>query len=281
MGQKQPEISVVTPSFNQGSFIEEAIQSVLAQGRNYCEHIVIDGGSTDHTLDILKQYPHLKWISEPDEGQSDALNKGFGIAKGDWILWLNADDVLLPGALKKMSDRIQEGLLADVIHGHVLFFRNGEKTIFKAQYFAGFNHLNTIFRIVTPPSTGTLFRSEILKNHPLNKEFHYMMDTEWYMRCGKNLKIKIINDFLVKFRISENNKTASQILTGSLNHQQEKEQRILYGTYALPYLKSLPRVLHKPAFRTLNTILLTINRIKKIKYYLHARKSISWNKNGK
>ena len=95
MAPELPKISIVTPSYNSAKFIEDCIQSVLKQNYPNFEHIVIDGGSTDGTVEILKQYPHLKWISEPDEGQSDALNKGFKMAEGDILGWLNADDVYL------------------------------------------------------------------------------------------------------------------------------------------------------------------------------------------
>src|SRR6185437_12218473 len=92
------KISVVTPSFNQAAFIEEALWSVKNQGYPWVEHLVMDGGSTDETVSILKRYSsqtgweHLKWVSEPDNGQSDALNKGFRVATGDIIGWLNSDD---------------------------------------------------------------------------------------------------------------------------------------------------------------------------------------------
>ena len=89
------KISVVTPSYNQGEFIEDAINSVLNQDYDDFEHIIVDGLSTDNTIDILKKYDHLKWVSEEDDGQSDALNKGFKKASSDTICWLNADDYLL------------------------------------------------------------------------------------------------------------------------------------------------------------------------------------------
>lgn len=91
-GQSYPKISVVTPSFNQAQYIEKTIQSVIQQDYPNFEHIVIDGGSTDGTIEILKKYAHLKWISEKDRGQSDALNKGLKSADGEIIAWIDSDD---------------------------------------------------------------------------------------------------------------------------------------------------------------------------------------------
>ena len=85
-----PLVSVVTPSLNQGQYIEEAIQSVLAQDYPRVEHIVVDGGSSDETLEILRRFPHLRWLSEPDDGQASAINKGFHMASGEIFAWLNA-----------------------------------------------------------------------------------------------------------------------------------------------------------------------------------------------
>lgn len=87
-----PRISVLTPSYNQGRYLEQNIQSVMRQSYPEFEHIVIDGGSTDGTVEILQKYPHLKWVSERDEGQADALNKGLAMATGDIIGWINSDD---------------------------------------------------------------------------------------------------------------------------------------------------------------------------------------------
>lgn len=98
------KISVVTVSFNQGRFIRQNIESVLNQGYTNFEHVIIDGGSTDETISILKEYPHLNWVSEKDKGQSDGLNKGFRKATGEIIVWINSDDMLAPGALHIIDD---------------------------------------------------------------------------------------------------------------------------------------------------------------------------------
>ena len=86
------KISIITPSFNQGEYIEQTILSVLNQSYKNFEHIICDGGSTDGTVDILKKYKHLVWVSEKDAGQSDALNKALSICTGDIIGWINSDD---------------------------------------------------------------------------------------------------------------------------------------------------------------------------------------------
>jgi glycosyltransferase involved in cell wall biosynthesis len=103
--KKFPKISIVTPSFNQGNFIEQTILSIIKQDYPNLEYIIIDGGSTDNTLDVIKKYEkYLKyWVSEPDNGQSHALNKGFSIATGEIYAYINSDDCLYPGTLLEVA----------------------------------------------------------------------------------------------------------------------------------------------------------------------------------
>ena len=116
---KHPLISIITPSYNQGQFIRETIDSVLTQDYDNVELIVMDGGSTDLTVDVLKSFndKRLSWISEPDNGQSEAINKGLKQATGDLFTWLNSDDVLLPGALRHVAEKWVQLVQPAVIYG--------------------------------------------------------------------------------------------------------------------------------------------------------------------
>ena len=98
-----PKISIVTPTYNCGHLIERCIQSVLAQDYASFEHIIIDGASDDETVKVLQRYPHVRWLSEPDTGEANAINKALALATGDIVCWLNADDLLCVGTFKKIA----------------------------------------------------------------------------------------------------------------------------------------------------------------------------------
>ena len=115
----QTLVSIVTPSYNTGKYIRDTIESVLSQGYPNFEHIIYDGGSTDETIDILKEYPHLIWFSESDRGQSHAINKGLDKAKGDIIGWLNSDDYFLPGTFSKIMEVFINNPELDAIFGDI------------------------------------------------------------------------------------------------------------------------------------------------------------------
>jgi glycosyltransferase involved in cell wall biosynthesis len=114
------KISIVTPSFNQGRFLEETIRSVLSQRDDVHEYFVIDGGSTDNSVDVIRKYEHGidRWISERDRGQSDAIDKGFRLATGDILFWLNSDDVLLPNTLARVRRAFDEHPDWDALTGY-------------------------------------------------------------------------------------------------------------------------------------------------------------------
>jgi glycosyltransferase involved in cell wall biosynthesis len=113
------KISLLTPTYNCGDYIERAIQSVLAQNDPDFEHIIVDGNSTDNTVEILRKYPHLKWISERDRGQSDAMNKAFDMCTGDIVTYLNADDWFEPGAFAHVRQLFEKHADADIVVGNL------------------------------------------------------------------------------------------------------------------------------------------------------------------
>ena len=121
------KISILTPSFNSGQYLERAIQSVLAQEDPDFEHVIADGGSTDDTIAILKRYPHLKWISEPDKSQSDAMNKAFVRSSGEVIAYLNADDWFETGAFANVRDCFARQPASDIVIGN-FYSRNAGET---------------------------------------------------------------------------------------------------------------------------------------------------------
>jgi len=196
--------TIITPSFNQGRFLPDCVESVMAQvtatkgrrnsstdpdeERARCprslevEHIVIDAGSTDETLEVLARYPHLHWSSEPDEGMSDGINKGFRQATGDWVMWLNCDDLLLPGALEKVSAHIKKHPDADVVHGDCVFIRE-DKTPIRRKYDTSVDHLDFLFVGCCIPSTSTFYRREIISaGHLLDTDYRNCMDWEYCLR---------------------------------------------------------------------------------------------------
>jgi Glycosyl transferase family 2 len=115
-----PKISIITPSYNQGHFIEETIRSVVSQGYPNLEYIIIDGDSTDDTVEVIRRYESqiTYWVSEPDRGQTHAINKGLAIATGDILAYLNSDDYYLPGTLQKIADYFQKHPQISLCHGH-------------------------------------------------------------------------------------------------------------------------------------------------------------------
>jgi glycosyltransferase involved in cell wall biosynthesis len=176
------KFSIITPSFNQGRFLPDCVESVLSQTGVEFEHIVTDAGSTDETVDVLKRYPHLQWLSEPDQGMSDGINKGFLQASGDWLMWLNCDDYLLPRALEKVAEHILKHPEADIVHGDCVYV-NEDKTPIRRKYDTPLDEWDLLFVGCCIPSTSTFYRRGIIDaGHLLDLRFRNCMDWEYYLR---------------------------------------------------------------------------------------------------
>ncbi|QCR22174.1 glycosyltransferase family 2 protein [Pontibacter sp. SGAir0037] len=208
-----PKISIVTPSFNQGKFIEETIRSVLAQNYPNLEYIIIDGGSSDETVDIIKKFePWISyWISEPDRGQSHAINKGLERCTGEIFNWLNSDDWLEPNALYEVAKTFIDNPSSKVVSGfenHI--YATGEVSLHEGTMVQ--KTLSETIEMIHITQPSTFFRLSDLKHiGTISEDLHYLMDGEMWV---KFLLIHGQKDFykikktLVNFRLHEQSKTS-------------------------------------------------------------------------
>jgi len=207
---KFPKISVVTPSFNQGDFIEDTILSVIGQGYPNLEYIVIDGGSTDNTIEVLKKYQsHFAyWVSEKDNGQASAINRGFALATGDIYCWLNSDDMFLPGTLKFVSDRVNVNK-AEVLIGNCIHVKEGTGIAIGSDVAADHCRHNILWcgYILQPSSFWT---KQVWKNAgPLDEKLKYMLDWDWFIRAKiANAEFKVVEKQLSIYRIHPAHKSS-------------------------------------------------------------------------
>ena len=201
-----PLISVVTPCLNAALYVEEAIRSVMDQNYPFVEHIVIDGGSSDGTVSILRKYGHLRWTSEPDAGLTDALNKGLRRARGEIVGWLNADDYYLPDAFHRVARTFGEQASADIVYGnfelvdregmHVRQIRNTR-----------FDPKILFFYRDYVPCNAAFWRRRIHdEGHFPDASFKVIMDWEWWLRLAvAGYSFRFLPLTLGAFRIRHDN----------------------------------------------------------------------------
>ena len=209
---ENPLISVITPSYNQGQYIRQTIESVLGQNYPNFEHIVMDGGSKDETVSVLKSYSHLNWTSEKDKGQSDALNKAFSKAKGEIIAWINSDDYYLPdtfhtvaAALRNYPVVMGKSLLTKIsgeIEGEIPHVERTASDILK--YWCYYSR---------PPQPAIFFTRSILESvrRPdgsyVDNNFNVCMDFDLWMRFWDRAPATLIDHRVCVYRMTETNKT--------------------------------------------------------------------------
>lgn len=210
----KPKISVVTPSFNQGRFLPQAIESVISQGYENLEYIVIDGASDDDSVSVIRRYAdHVDyWVSEPDSGQSDGINKGLRRATGDLVAWLNADDYYLPGTFQAVVDQYQKS------PGRPFYFGDGLRVSadrspisrFFPDTFSGFNRAALVMGLnyILQPST-FMSRNALVEIGYLDETLHYGMDTDLWLRLSALGEPVRVDGVLSASREYADTKTAS------------------------------------------------------------------------
>ncbi|MEY4571115.1 MAG: hypothetical protein RLZ10_308 [Bacteroidota bacterium] len=207
-----PKISIITPSFNQGNYIEETINSILNQGYPNLEYIIIDGGSSDNSVEIIKRYAEkiTFWVSEKDSGQSEAINKGLQRSTGDIITWICSDDLLLPGSLFRAAELFIQHPDAGLIHGKTIMFGNGKKDHIKGAHLIDLP-LGYFASIPFPQPSSFFTKSALEKTGLLDSKLHYAMDYDFFIRMAFNFDFIACDDIFSKYRLHEDSKSVSQL----------------------------------------------------------------------
>ena len=211
-----PRISLITPSLNQGKFIEGTIQSVLSQNYPNLEYIVIDGGSSDNTLEVLERYSsQLKWISEKDDGQTSAINKGLHMANGEIMAYLNADDLLLPRTLFKVARVFMENPEVLWVTGLCRIIDENNREIRRLitaykNLWLRFSHSSALLitDYISQPSTFWSAKALQEFGYP-DESLHYAMDYEYWLRLYSKYPPVLIPEYLAAFKIHPHSKTTT------------------------------------------------------------------------
>ncbi len=207
-----PKITVVTPSFNQGRFIEQTINSVISQQYPNLEYIIMDGGSTDNTVEILKKYEKYisYWQSQKDNGQAAAINEGFTRATGDILCWINSDDMYMPGVFDKVAGYFNNPEQRRILFGNCQHFhddksktRGSDVVKNSARY-----DLSLCDYVIQPSSFWNRKVWEL--TGPLNEELHFTFDWDWFIRAEKKgVEFMPVQDYLSRYRIHDAHKSGS------------------------------------------------------------------------
>jgi glycosyltransferase involved in cell wall biosynthesis len=230
-----PKISIVTPSLNQGQFIEETIRSVFLQGYPDLEYIIIDGGSNDGSVDIIKKYEKWLtcWVSEPDRGQSHAINKGFNLSKGEIVAWINSDDLYLPDAFNHVSRFFIKNQQVHMVYGFCRVI--DEKDIDTSRLYVppDFNLDRLVQKGVDIPQPSVFFKRNVFeKVGGINEALHYSMDYDLWIKIGMSYKVEKFDIPLSCFRKHSQQKTYR---ANPVQYRENLRIRARYGSLKQKY----------------------------------------------
>ncbi len=196
--KRVPLVTIVTPSFNQGRFIRATIESVLSQDYPRIEYIIVDGASPDDTQEVVKPYlDRLTFISEPDRGQSHAINKGFAMARGEVVAWLNSDDVFLPGAISRAVESFRANPALGVVYGEGYQIDEAGNVRQRFPYTQHFDLWKLAYVSDYILQQSTFFRKAALDAiGPVREDLHYVMDWELLIRLAKRFDFERVDEYL-------------------------------------------------------------------------------------
>ena len=223
--------SIITPVYNNIAYIEECIKNVISQGDTNLEHLIIDGGSSDGTVQVIEKYaliyPHIRWLSEKDNGQSDAMNKGIKLAKGEYMSFLNVDDFYSVGTLKQVSTIISSTNLSFIVGDCNVLNESGELIYINKPSKLKSQHILAGYPFPVNPSA--YFYKKELHNivGPYNVKNHYNMDLEFLIEISFIEKMSYFSENWGNFRVLPLAKTGSDQQNGNL----EKRKKELFNNY--------------------------------------------------
>lgn len=244
-GEPWPKISIVTPSYNQAQFLEETIRSVLLQGYPNLEYIIIDGGSTDGSVEIIKKYePWIaRWVSEPDRGQAHAINKGFKQASGDIVGWINSDDLYCPGAFQLVAKRFLANPALSAVYGGIYVI--DENSVIRNGYWAVQPMPEYTYHVRLDVHQQALFwRKDIMSVVGLlDEDLQFIMDRDFILRLLHHGKVEHVSRYLGAFRHQLHSKTAN------IAHIGAKEHVLIKRRYASWFATQFPLPLYRSYLR--------------------------------
>jgi glycosyltransferase involved in cell wall biosynthesis len=266
------KISVLTPSFNSEKYIIKSIESVLSQTYHNWEHIIVDGNSQDSTVSILKQYQHLKWISEKDKGQSDAMNKAFNMASGDIIVYLNSDDYFYPNAFSIIIGEFRKDKNCNIVVGNLHTIKNGITSL-SSNATIDWKDLSIIKGRFPLNPVSYFYKREVQEktgNFPVNE--HYTMDYWFLLRAFYFFKPIKIDENLGCFVFDGNNKT-SVIKDGfSIQIPHALKFCLYYTPGRLPYVLYNLLVHSRNKSKTSKIFKISLNYLRRVKNKLSLTK---------
>ncbi len=235
-----PKISVITPSYNQGQYLEETILSVIGQQYPDLEYIIMDGGSTDESVSIIKKYEKYlsHWESKPDQGQADAINRGFALATGEILGWLNSDDLYLPRTLLYVASLLKTEH-PHLVFGEALHMSEGDNRCRGSQVCKNYESypIQIYDYVIQPSSFWTRKAWEQVGD--LNEAYHYAFDWEWFIRASQaEVEFQALPKFLAIYRLHAQHKT------GTGGKKRGKEILDIYDQYAENSISELGKLLY-------------------------------------